>query len=224
MARPKIHDEKLRVRLLRRAGEIVSSDGLDGLSLRALARDCGTSTTAVYALFGGRDGLLTALFDEAFERLRRRLAAVLPGNDALDDVVRTGLAYREIALQDPHLFALMFDSPTLLSASAAARTVAGTALGPLREAVDRAVEEKALRSDTDAATASVTLWTTVHGWATLQLRGFLPPGAADRLEPALYSIMDGWRVEPTQTGPTRTGPTQTAPNWRSPASPRPGTM
>jgi AcrR family transcriptional regulator len=192
---PKIHDDKLRVCLLRRAGEIVSHDGLGGLSLRSLARDCATSTTAVYALFGGKDGLLTALFDEAFDRLRRRLASVLPGDDALDEVVRTGLAYRESALEDPHLFTLMFDGPTLLSASAAARTVAGTALGPLREAVDRAVDEKALRPDTDAATASVTLWTTVHGWATLQMRGFLPPGAADRLESALHSVLDGWRAE-----------------------------
>lgn len=194
MARPKIHDEKLRVRLLRRAGEIVSRDGLGGLNLRALARDCATSTTAVYALFGGKDGLLTALFDEAFERLRHRLAAVRPGADAVDDLVRTGLAYRESAVEDPHLFTLMFDGHTLLSASAAARTVAGTALGPLREAVDRAVDEKMLRSDTDAATASVTLWTTVHGWATLELRGFLPPGAADRLETALHSVLDGWRA------------------------------
>lgn len=201
MARPKIHDEKLRVRLLRRAGDIVSTDGLGGLSMRSLARDCGTSTTAVYALFGGKDGLLTALFDEAFERLRRRLAAVRPGSDALDDLVRTGLAYRDSAVADPHLFTLMFGGPTLLPAPARARTVAGTALGPLREAVDRAVDEKALRPDTDPAAASVTLWTTVHGWATLQLRGFLPPGAADRLEAALRTVLDGWRVESAQTAP-----------------------
>jgi AcrR family transcriptional regulator len=199
MARPKIHDEKLRVHLLHRAGEIVSADGLTGLSLRALARDCATSTTAVYALFGGKDGLLTALFDEASERLGRHLAAVGPGDDPLDHVVRTGLAYRESALADPHLFTLMFGEPTLLSATARARTVAGTALGPLREAVDRAVDEKALRPDTDSATASVTLWTTVHGWATLQLRGLLPPGAADRLESALRAVLEGWRPEPLES-------------------------
>ena len=28
------------------------------------------------------------------------------------------------------------------------------------------------------ATASLALWTTVHGWVSLQLRGFLPPGSA----------------------------------------------
>lgn len=193
MARSKIHDQRLRSRLLVRAGEIVSRDGLDALGLRALAADCDTSTTAVYSLFGGKSGLLTALFDDAFRRLGEHLAAVRPGADAVDDLVRTGLAYRASALADPHLFTLMFGGATLLPAAAEARTVAGTALGPLRAAVERALDERALQSTTDPATASLTLWTTVHGWATLQLRGFLPPGAADRLEEALRALLDGWR-------------------------------
>lgn len=193
MARPRLHDEKLRARLLDRAGELVSDGGLDGLSLRVLARDCDTSTTAVYALFGGKDGLLTALFDEAFRRLGKRLDAIAPGADPLDDVVRTGVAYRDSALADPHLFALMFSRPTLLSAEAAARTVLGTALGPLRATIARAVEEDALRADTDAATASLALWTTVHGWVTLQLRGFLPPGADGRFETAVRAVLQGWQ-------------------------------
>lgn len=193
MARPRLHDEKLRARLLDRAGELVSDGGLDGLSLRVLARDCDTSTTAVYALFGGKDGLLTALFDEAFRRLGKRLDAIAPGADPLDDVVRTGVAYRDSALADPHLFALMFSRPTLLSAEAAARTVLGTALGPLRATIARAVEEEALRADTDAATASLALWTTVHGWVTLQLRGFLPPGADGRFETAVRAVLQGWQ-------------------------------
>lgn len=194
MSRPRVHDEKLRARLLERAGDLVSAAGLERLSLRRLARDCETSTTAVYALFGGKDGLLTALFDEAFRRLGDRLDAVVPTPDALEHVVRTGLAYRDSALADPHLFVLMFSRPTLLSAEAAARTVVGTALGPLRAAIGRAVEEKALRPDTDPATASLALWTTVHGWVTLQLRGFLPPGADGRFETAVRGVLRGWQV------------------------------
>lgn len=193
MARPRLHDEKLRARLLDRAGGLVSDGGLDRLSLRVLARECETSTTAVYALFGGKEGLLTALFDEAFRRLGDRLDAIAPGADPLDDVVRTGVAYRDSALADPHLFALMFSRPTLLSAEAAARTVLGTALGPLRATIARAVEEEALRADTDAATASLALWTTVHGWVTLQLRGFLPPGADVRFETAVRAVLRGWQ-------------------------------
>lgn len=193
MARTKVHDDALRARLLRRAGEVVSADGVDALSLRSLATACGTSTTAVYALFGGKDGLLTALFDEASERLAAHLAAVEPGDDALENVVRTGLAYQESALTDPHLFTLMFDGRTRLPDTAAARTVAGTALAPLRMAVERAVDEHVLKPDTDATTASLTLWTTVHGWACLQVRGFLPPGTGGRLEGALRAVLDAWR-------------------------------
>jgi AcrR family transcriptional regulator len=88
MARPKVHDEALRVRLLERARTVLSSEGPAGLSLRTLARDCDTSTTAVYSLFGGKTGLLTALFDDAFRTLGRRLSAVKPGADSLDDIVR----------------------------------------------------------------------------------------------------------------------------------------
>lgn len=196
MARPKIHDGRLRAHLLARAGEIVARDGIEGLGLRTLAADCRTSTTAVYALFGGKTGLLTALFDVAFGRLGRHLAAVAPGEDAVDDLLRIGLAYRASALTDPHLFTLMFGGNTTLPAAAAARTVAGTALGPLREAVERAVDEKALHPDTDVTTASLTLWTTVHGWSSLQLRGFLPSSAADLLPDALRAVLAGWRPEP----------------------------
>ncbi len=196
MARPKVHDEKLRARLLERAGSLVSEGGSEALSLRILARDCETSTTAVYALFGGKNGLVTALFDEAFQQLGRRMSHLPPGGDPLDDVVRTSVAYRDSALDDPHLFGLMFAGPTLLSAEAVSRTVAGTALGPLRAAVDRAVEESALRPDTDRATVSLALWTTVHGWVSLQLRGFLPPGSAGRFEAAVRAVLDGSRPNP----------------------------
>ncbi|MGI5125747.1 TetR/AcrR family transcriptional regulator [Pseudonocardia sp. CA-107938] len=194
MARPKVHDGALRDRLLRRAGEVVSASGIEALSLRTLARACETSTTAVYALFGGKDGLVTALFDEAFARLARHLDAVPRGVDALEDLVRVGLAYRASALTEPHLFALMFGSRPGLPVAAAARTATGTALGPLRMAVQRAVDERLLRADTDPATASLTLWTTVHGWAALQLRGYLPPGADGRLESALRAVLEGWRA------------------------------
>lgn len=193
MARPKIHDEALRRRLLEQAQETLSQGGPAALSLRTLARDCSTSTTAVYSLFGGKDGLLTALFDEAFARLGRQLAAVTPGEDAVDDLVQLGLAYRDSALTEPHLFALMFGSGTLLSTAAEARTATGTALGPLREFVERAVEGRALAPGTDPAAASLTLWTTVHGWVSLQLRGFLPPGADGLFENALRTVLDGWR-------------------------------
>lgn len=193
MARPKVHDEALRGRLLERARAVLSADGPAALSLRTLARDCETSTTAVYSLFGGKPGLLTALFDDAFRSLGRQLSAVRRGEDSLDDIVELGLAYRRSALSDPHVFGMMFAGETVLPAAAMARTVAGTALGPLRELVERAVDAKALRPDTDPAAASLALWAAVHGWVSLQVHGFLPPGAETTFERSLRAVLDGWR-------------------------------
>jgi hypothetical protein len=70
----------------------------------------------------------------------------------------------------------------------------GVALRPLQELVERAVHDKALRSDLDPATAAVTLWSTVHGWLTLYRRGLLPDEGGSRLEDALRAILDGWRT------------------------------
>ena len=152
------------------------------------------------------------MFDEAFEQLGLRIGTVTPSGTRWRTSCAPRLAYRASALDDPHLFALMFSGPTLLSRPAARRTVAGTALGPLRAAAC-AVEEKALRP-TPTRARSLTLWTTVHGWVALQLRGFLPPSADDgaRTPCARCSRL------------SLTAPPQTAPNRRSPASPRPGTM
>ena len=81
MPRTKVHDAALRTRLLECAGATLSTGGLAALSLRALAADVGTSTTAVYALFGGKPGLLEALHAEAFSRLGARLDATPAAQD-----------------------------------------------------------------------------------------------------------------------------------------------
>ena len=191
MVRPKIHDQALRGRLLERAGQMLSRGGLAAISLRTLARDCGTSTTAVYSLFGGKPGLLAAVLDEALRRFTARLAGVVPGADPVDDVVRLGAAYRSGALADPHLFDAMFTGE-LQPAEAKA------ALDPLHELVDRAVAAHALRADLDPATAALTLWSTVHGWVVLERRGLLPEDLLDdraaRFEDVLRSVLDGWRA------------------------------
>jgi AcrR family transcriptional regulator len=199
MPRTRVHDEALRVKLLDQARTTLSTHGAAALSLRTLAQECGTSTTAVYSLFGGKRGLLTALFDDAFSRLGAHLAAVRPGADSVEDLVRLGAAYRAGALADPHLFSVMFGGETVLPAAVEARTATGTALGPLREFVGRAVEQRALRPDTDPVAASLTLWATVHGWVALQLRGFLPPGADALFEKSLRAVVDTWR--PTAAHP-----------------------
>jgi AcrR family transcriptional regulator len=184
MPRPKVHDAALRARLLDRAAQMLSAGGPAGVSLRVLARDCGTSTTAVYSLFGGKPGLLSALLDDASRRFNTALSAVQPDTDPLADIVRVGAAYRSAALADPHVFDAMFGERPDAAGDAV--------LTALRRLVDRAIAEEALRPGLDPAATTRTLWATVHGWVVLQRDGLLPAGAD--VEDALRGVLDGWRA------------------------------
>jgi AcrR family transcriptional regulator len=195
--RPKVHDAALRLRLLECAGATLSTRGLAALSLRTLAADVGTSTTAVYALFGGKPGLLAALHAEAFARLSARLNAVPLGADPVEDLVALGRAYRDAALAEPHFYEVMFGGA--LPADERCWVVAAPTLRPVADVVQRAATGGVLRPDLDPATVSLALWATVHGLVSLHLRGLHPadtPAPATVVDAALRAVVAGWLAAP----------------------------
>ena len=201
MPRPKVHDAALRTRLLECAGETLSTGGLAALSLRTLAAAVGTSTTAVYALFGGKPGLLEALHAEAFSRLGARLCAVPAGIDPVEDLIALGRAYRDAALAEPHFYEVMFGGA--LPAGTGWWSAAAPAFRPLAELVERAVACGALRPGTPVATVSLALWATVHGLVSLHLRGLHPdegPAPDEVFEQALRAVVSGW-LAPCEVAP-----------------------
>jgi AcrR family transcriptional regulator len=193
MGRPKIHDEALRVRLIDRAAELVFDDGVGALNLRRLAADAGTSTTAVYSLFGNKAGLLQGLYLEAARRFGLRLGEVDATGDAVGDIVRLGIAYRDYALREPHLYAIMFDRRAAEFDDDAHLEAAAT-IGPLVDAVRRGQEGGALRKVAPELVA-LSCWGVAHGLVSLELAGSMPPGldVAAGYEDALRAMVDGWR-------------------------------
>jgi AcrR family transcriptional regulator len=193
MGRPKIHDDALRGRLIDRAAALVFDDGVGALNLRRLAADAGTSTTAVYSLFGNKAGLLESLYIEAARRFGLRLAEVDVTDDPVDDVVRLGIAYRDYALREPHLYAIMFDR-SAAEFDDEARLEAAATIGPLVDAVRRGQEGGALRKVAPELVA-LSCWGVAHGLVSLELAGSVPPGldVAAGYEDALRAMVDGWR-------------------------------
>ncbi|GAA0526221.1 TetR family transcriptional regulator [Saccharopolyspora subtropica] len=195
MARPRAHDEALRTRLLDRAGELLSAHGPEGLSLRRLAADVGTSTTAVYSLFGGKPGLVRELYVEGFRRLGERLARVAPTDDPMRDLAALGHAYRDSALANRHFYSIMFGNAVPdFTPDEEARARSLQTLQPLRDAVVRAVEAGEL-VDTDPNEIVFACWSLVHGLVSLELSGAAPDGdeRTARYERALRNGMAGWR-------------------------------
>jgi AcrR family transcriptional regulator len=86
------------------------------LSMRAIARDLGLASSALYRYFPSRDALLTALITEAYDALGEAAEqAARPSKggprEAGERWARICRACRTWALAHPHEFALLYGSP-----------------------------------------------------------------------------------------------------------------
>lgn len=194
--------------ILDSAGTQLAEIGPAALSVRAVARDLGMASSAVYRYFPSRDALLTALLIEAYDDLGEAVErADATVDDRADlDARWHGLchAIRDWARAQPHRYALLYGSPvpgyaapddTVTSAArvttaflhvfrdaqAAGVRPAGTL--PLTE------EERAALAPLQAFTApavddtwsirGLQAWATVFGTISLELFGHMYRGVLD---------------------------------------------
>ncbi|MCA5923005.1 MULTISPECIES: TetR/AcrR family transcriptional regulator [Curtobacterium] len=107
------HHGNLRAVLLDEAVAVLREDGVDGLSLRDLARRAGVSHGAPRSHFVDRQALVDALAVLGFERLTAAVRRALSGSADLDDRFRrVAMAYVDFAIDDAALMDLMFQAST----------------------------------------------------------------------------------------------------------------
>lgn len=98
----------------REAGRQVAAHGAPGLSLRAVARELGMVSSALYRYFPSRDELLTALIIDAYDALGQAAESSGAGLRAADTRGRWRAlctTIRAWALAHPHEYALIYGSP-----------------------------------------------------------------------------------------------------------------
>jgi AcrR family transcriptional regulator len=103
-------------RILSAARTVLEDDGLDGLTIRRVARRAELSPMALYRHFADKDALLNALMEDglaAWEKIVRGIRT----RDSLEWLEALGEAYLDFALTQPH----RFDAAFFLPAPAARR-------------------------------------------------------------------------------------------------------
>ncbi|MFF3028839.1 TetR/AcrR family transcriptional regulator [Microbacterium sp. NPDC057944] len=164
MARPVSYDDALRDRLLDVTAEMVDAKGPERISLRDIAQSAGTSTSAVYSLFGGKAQLLVAVIEHGFASFGAAQAATEP-----EGLRALGYAYRGWAKANPALYRLMFGGAiTTVEDCAPDAATTSTAMAPLVRALAARVPEGQVMA------AAVTVWAQVHGAVSLELAGVAP--------------------------------------------------
>jgi AcrR family transcriptional regulator len=196
VGRPREHDEHTRERLRTAAERLVADGGPDALSVRAVADAAGTTTRAVYSLFGSKDGLVAALAQTAFEFLYDHIDELPETDDPAADVVAIGTQVVRRLVQDhPALYRIAFQRIAGLHAEPGLVAARERAWVQLQDRVAR-LGDVGLLGETpvpDAARALNAMW---EGLANAELRGdvlrIIPRGKeAEAWDAALATVVRG---------------------------------
>ncbi len=201
MNAPKTARARARVELTREikaaARRQLAEVGAPGLSLRAIARELGMASSAIYRYFPGRDELLTALITDAYDEIGQvaeAATAATTGLPFIDRWLALVSAVRGWALANRHEYALIYGSP--VPGYAAPQDTVGPAvrvtmamLKLLVEAVracdvvsrvnqadpDGSLERIALAAESqlpnDVVSRGVAAWTQLFGHVSFELFG-----------------------------------------------------
>lgn len=163
MARPTTYDAELKAELLSAAADLMARKGPQGTSLREIAERAETSTTAIYAIYGGKSALLKAVVDSGFASFAQSQ------HDAKSQGLRAlGHAYREWALANSSLYALMFaglSSP--IPDCGPSPDAAAAAIEPLLAATRELLADR--QEAHTAESLATAIWGQVHGLVSLEL-------------------------------------------------------
>jgi AcrR family transcriptional regulator len=206
--------ERVRAELTREITEVarrqLATEGAGQLSLRAVAKEMGMVSSAIYRYFPSRDDLLTALIVDGYNAIgevAEQADRGCPGGDYPGRWLAVAGAVRDWALAHPHEYALVYGSPVpgyqapqqTIAPAARAATVFGAiisaaqAAGALRLPKGGPAVPESLRADAaglresimpgvpdDVIAAGVTCWAGLFGLVSFELFGQLENVITDR--------------------------------------------
>lgn len=179
-----------RQAILAAAAKVLSHEGPSALTIRRVAQAVNASTKVVYTTFGGKDGLLDALYLHSFAGLERALKAQCAITDPAARLRAMSLAYRRYALSEPSFYNVMFgDLGRAYEAPPASRRQAKETFRILRDTVEACLPQQ---QRAGAARATRLLWAAMHGVMSLDMRGLLSDAANS--EPLFNEAVDAVRT------------------------------
>jgi AcrR family transcriptional regulator len=198
--------EVLRASIVEAARDLLSEEGLGGLSMRAIAERIEYSPSTIYLYFKDKDALIREVVLEGFGQLegyvRAELESLAETTSAADRHSAVGRAYARFALENTAYFRVMFEVPS------AARLECRDDGEPPHDREDpfgvvtllQQAGREGLHGLGDARRAAVIGWGLIHGLTSLYLSGHLGRQATtgeefmELLEDAKNSLYWGWKT------------------------------
>jgi len=197
------HHGNLKLALLDAAIAQIKEVGIEKLSLRGIARTVGVSQTAPYRHFKDKNQLLADVAAQAFTELYESSNALIdPDGSPIENIQAAGMAYLQYAIENPEKYRLLFGSTIQNRRSYSSMVEAGEqSFQILIDQVERGIEAGDFIPNCSLLLAN-TLWTHVHGAASLILDGFyqnreLPMSFEAFLKAQIHIITRALLINPT---------------------------
>lgn len=171
-ASPPYHHGDLHDALLKAAEKVLERDGLQGLTLRAVAREAGVSHAAPAHHFGDLTGLVSELAAIGFRQFDAAMtAAGASAHTTIEKARARAISYVGYAQGHPGMYTLMFRTERLDMRRPALHEAASASFASLVGAVSAGQQEKIVEDTLtlDQAADIVRAWSLVHGFTTLLL-------------------------------------------------------
>ncbi len=170
---------EFRRRLCVAASELLAERGIEGFSMREVAKRVRVSPMTTYRYFRDKNDILSELRDDAFSRLTERLrAATASINSLCEATMALAHAYSRFAQEEPVHYRLMFD--LLGNTSSSGPSVQESLLrSAIHEHVELLVAMGVINGDPDVL--AQVFWSTLHGVTALHLTQRIPNDDLDRV-------------------------------------------
>jgi AcrR family transcriptional regulator len=163
--------EEMREAILSAALKLFSGEGYDNVTMRKIADKIEYSVGTIYLYFKDRDELFYELHKLGFEEFYKRQLAVQDVKNPLQRLTEHGLAYIQFAIDQPDYYDLMFISRI------PAKTIkkqqdweSGHRTYELLKLNISQAKEAGYFKNIDIEIAAFSLWSFVHGIASLYVR------------------------------------------------------
>lgn len=165
------HHGDLREKLVAATEALILERGVDGFSLREVARRAGVSPAAPAHHFGDTRGLLTEVAMRGYADFGDVLAAAdARGGDPEKRLNEQGIAYVTFALKNPARFALMFRADKVDLANGKLLEISSRSFRTLEGAIKAATGTAAnVELSPDGFGLLMAVWSIVHGFSHLAL-------------------------------------------------------
>lgn len=189
---------EMRQAILAEARRLLTEEGANALSMRAIARALGYSPAALYEYFPAKEDIFAALYFEGADGLAGRMSAAIaalpPDATAYATLGALGAAYRDFAHTQPELFRLVFGGQGAPHGQEVDPDGPRPGFDQLVDSIARGIAAGAI-VDLPPTALAITCWSTVHGFTVLEMNGFIPADQSDDLyalilDRILYGILN----------------------------------